>query len=103
MTHSRDNVIAAIRIAFPAAASTAILAVLDQYGTESYENDRERVQLAIIQLSGGVEGKLPELVRVAKTDYRDVLAWQQLGPLSDAEGQRLQEQARALLDKWGEK
>ena len=103
MTHARDNVIAAIQVAFPASVPAAILAVLDQYGTESYENERERVQLAIIELCGGSEDKLPALVRMAKTDYRDVLAWQQLGPLPEAEGKRLQDQARALLDQWGKK
>lgn len=91
MIHTRDDVLAAIRDAFPASVRAAILAVLDRYGTESYENERERVQLAIIALSGGIQEKLPELVKVAKTDYRDVLAWQQLGPLSEAEGKRLQD------------
>ena len=49
--------------------------LLEQYGTESYENEVERVRIAILKLS---EGSLEELARVvvqAKQDYRDVLAW----------------------------
>ncbi len=103
MTHTRDDVLAAVQAAFHAGDLATILAVLDLYGTESYERERERVQLAIVELSGGSKDKLLELVQTAKTDYRDVLAWQQLGPLSEAEGKKLQNEARALLEKWGKK
>jgi hypothetical protein len=52
-----------------------ILALLDAYGTETYERERERVQLAILKLSKGDREALIEYVRVAKRDYRNVLAW----------------------------
>jgi hypothetical protein len=103
MAHTRDDVLAAVHAAFPAGDRSTILGVLDLYGTESCERERERVQLAIVELSGGSKDKLLELVQTAKTDYRDVLAWQQLGPLPEAEGKRLQNDARALLEKWGRK
>jgi hypothetical protein len=103
MTHSRDDVLAAVEAAFHASNLMTILAILDLYGTETYERERERVQLAIIELSGGSQDKLLELVQTAKTDYRDVLAWQQLGPLSEAEGKKLRNEARALLEKRGRK
>jgi hypothetical protein len=51
-----------------------IMAVLNQYGG-SGEKGRTRVQLAILKLSEGRSEKLPELVRMAKRDYRDVLAY----------------------------
>lgn len=92
---------AAVQAAFHAGDPAAILAVLDLYGTEPCERERERVQLAIVELSAGSEDKLRELVQTAKSDYRDILAWQQLGPLSEAEGKKLQTKARALLEKWG--
>lgn len=42
----------------------------------SYEgNEPERVQMAILKLSGGDQEKLRHDIDVAKTDYRDVLAW----------------------------
>jgi len=61
------------------------------------------VQVAIVELSGGSKDKLMYLVQTAKKDYRDVLAWKQLGPLSKEEGQKLQNQARTLLERWGKK
>ena len=52
-----------------------ILNILDENGVESYERERIRVQLAIIKLSEGDRGQLEEYVSLAKTDYRDVLAY----------------------------
>jgi hypothetical protein len=103
MTHTRDDVLAAIRAAFQESDLAAVLAALDLYGAESYEPERERIQLAIIELSAGNKEMLPRYVQDAKTDYRDVLAWKQLGPLPEAEGKRLQDAARALIGRWGKK
>jgi len=75
MKPSREAVVAAARAAFPAVETTNVIDVLDLYGVEPHEVERERVQLAILALSAGNESKLLELVDVAKTDYRDVLAW----------------------------
>ena len=52
-----------------------ILNLIDQYGTEEHEKEIKRVQLAILKLSGGERSHLPKLVDIAKTDYRDVLAY----------------------------
>jgi hypothetical protein len=52
-----------------------VLELLDTYGVESYERERERVQLDILKLSAGSEEKVREYVGVAKRDYRDVLFW----------------------------
>lgn len=93
--------IAAARTAFGDDPLDDILAALDQYGAEKHEPERERVQLAIIALSSGDKDRLLRYVRDAKTDYRDILAAQQLGPLSEDEGRKLQDAARALIGKWG--
>ena len=45
-----------------------VLEFLDTYGVESYERERERVQLAILNLSKGDEEKLREFVAVAKRE-----------------------------------
>ena len=74
-SHSREKVVAAIRASFPRADYGAILALLDAYGVESYERERDRVQIAIVNLSEGDEAKLRYFVDVAKRDYRDVLFW----------------------------
>jgi hypothetical protein len=60
---------------FPEYPSADILMILDAYGAESYERERERVQLAIVKLSEGDVEKLREYTAAAKLDYRDVLFW----------------------------
>jgi hypothetical protein len=100
MKHTRDDVVNAVRAAFPEGDAATLLGILDCYGVEPYERERERVQLAIVALSEGSEDKLRYLVGVAKTDYRDVLYWQETGPLSAAEGRKLQQEVRRLLDGW---
>lgn len=103
MAHTREDVIDAVRAAFPHSDATSILAVLDLYGTESYERERARVQVAIVTLSEGNEDKLRYFVQTAKTDYRDILSWVETGPLSEAEGEKLRQAALQLLERWGKK
>jgi hypothetical protein len=52
-----------------------ILRILDEYGADSSEPGRARVHLAILKLSEGHKNQLPQLVSMAKRDYRDVLAY----------------------------
>ena len=75
MTHSRARVAAAVRASFPDTEPDAILALLDEYGVEAYQRERDRVQLAIVDLSEGDQAKLRYFLEVAKQDYRDVLFW----------------------------
>jgi hypothetical protein len=103
MTPTRGDVIAAVHARFPGRDAATVLAVLDTYGTEPSERERERVQLAIIALCEGSEEKLGYLVRTAKTDYRDILCWAQTGPLSESEGEKLRQAALALIERWGKK
>jgi hypothetical protein len=103
MPTKRDDVIAAIEIAFPGRDLPGLLAVVDRYGSEPHEPEAERVRLAIVELSQGDEQRLQSLVQAAKVDYRDVLAWKELGPISLAQGERLQHGARALIDSWGKR
>ena len=71
----RDEVVASIQATFPKERCPRVLELLDTYGVELYERERERVQLAILKLSDGNEEKVREFVAVAKRDYRDVLFW----------------------------
>jgi hypothetical protein len=52
-----------------------ICEALATYGVESYEQEPDRVRLAILKLSDGIEDKLLAMVAAAKQDYRDVLMW----------------------------
>ena len=62
---------------WPDADPEEIMSVLNEYGTESFERGRQRVHLAILKLSEGQRDELPKLVKMAKRDYRDVLAYAQ--------------------------
>ncbi|HME88743.1 MAG TPA: hypothetical protein VKE30_05980 [Chthoniobacterales bacterium] len=69
------RVLAVVQKTFPETSWSRLLELLDTYGVESSERERERVQLAILKLSEGDEEKLREFTAVAKRDYRDVLFW----------------------------
>lgn len=75
MHHSRQDVMTAVLKLFPNRSAKTVLELLDLYGVEEYERERERVQLAILTLSQGNEDKLLQFVEAAKQDYRDVLYW----------------------------
>lgn len=51
------------------------MALLNEYGTSRWETGQERVQLAILKLCKGDRDELPKLVRMAKVDWRDVIAY----------------------------
>ena len=103
MSSSRAELEAAVAAAFAPGDAPSVLALLDRYGTEPHERERERVQLAIVALSQGKPEKVADLVQTAKRDYRDVLCWAQAGPISEEELLRQQEMARQLIAKWGRK
>jgi hypothetical protein len=57
------------------ADQVAARALLRTFGTANGESEVERVQLAVIKLSGGALDELATMATAAKTDYRDVLMW----------------------------
>lgn len=81
----------------------AVLAVLDDYGTERAEPEVNRVKLAILQLSEGTMEKLLYWVKTAMVDYRAPLAAQQLGPRSPEEGARWEAMIKNVIAIWGDK
>ena len=52
----------------------AVLGVLNEHGTEKWERGLPRVYLVTLKLASGNLEKLKDAVRMAKSDYRDVLA-----------------------------
>jgi hypothetical protein len=121
MPKSRTKVIRKVRKIFPDQDAGLIMEILDQYGLESYETGRTRVQLAILKVfqegAADKEGsderleRLRRLVRVAKSDYRDVLAWAEypeeskkgfvgMKALSPQEAKELREQDREGYRRW---
>jgi hypothetical protein len=100
MADSRNTVLTALEEAFPRSDASELLEVLDRYGVETYEKERDRVHLAIIQLAAGEADWLTSFVQAAKVDYRDVLFWAAHGPLSPEEGAHLRDSLRRLLKRW---
>ena len=101
MPHSREEVVAVIQKTFPQGAHSRVLELLDSYGVESYERERERVQLAILKLSEGNEEKLREFVAVAKRDYRDVLFWAENPEKARLDAPEKRERIKKMFEKFG--
>ena len=101
MPESREKVVAAIRKTFAETSHSRVLELLDTYGVESYERERERVQLAILKLSEGNEEKLREFVAVAKRDYRDVLFWAENPEEAKLDTPEKRKRFREMLEKFG--
>jgi hypothetical protein len=103
ITHSREDVVAAARAAFPQVNQVSLLQSLDNYGFEPYERERERVQLAILKLSDGSEEKLREFIAVAKRDYRDVLLWAEYPEEARLDTPEKRQRIRNMFEKFGVK
>jgi len=78
-----------------------VLELLDSYGVEPDERERERVQLDILKLSGGSEEKVREYVAVAKRDYRDVLFWAEYPEESRLYTPDKRQRVRKMFEKFG--
>lgn len=68
-------VVAAVREKFPEDQVATVCALLAAYGERPHEREIERVQLDILKLASGRFDAIPELVRKARRDYRDILMW----------------------------
>lgn len=73
--YSKDLVVAKVKRYFPNEDEEKIIGILNLYGKETSEREWERVQIAILKLSDGNLEKLRKNVEIAKSDYRDVLAY----------------------------
>jgi hypothetical protein len=101
MPHSRDEVVAVVQKMFPESAHERLLELLATYGVESYERERERVQLAILKLSEGNVEKLREFVAVAKRDYRDVLFWAENPEEAKLDTPEKRERMKKMFEQFG--
>jgi hypothetical protein len=101
MPHTSDEVVAVVQKTFPERAHARVIELLDTYGVESYERERERVQLAILKLSEGNEEKLREFVAVAKRDYRDVLFWAEYPEESRLDTPEKKERIKKMFEQFG--
>jgi len=105
---TRAMVIARIARVFPDRDVDEILAILDRYGAGRREQERDRVQLAILKLCDEDGRDDPaSYVEMAKQDFRDVLAWAESPNLmrrtfikDPAKRARLKERDEAQYRKW---
>ena len=103
MTQPQSKVEQAVREAFPTADHEAIMALLNTYGTEPYERERERVQLTIVRICQGDASKLRAQVEMAKVDYRDILVFANRPLPTPEEAAADLAAAREVLRLWGKK
>ena len=106
---SEDDIRRVIRRDFPDVDAATVQAVLDEYGTEAWEGECARVQLAALKLAHGDLVELRRQIAVAKLDYRDVLApaeypaatrsWSMSG-MSDRERQRIHDIDWQQYERW---
>jgi hypothetical protein len=73
-TVTRSDVERIVRRDFPSEDCATVMALLDDYGAETHERERHRVQMAILKLAAGSVDELLIEIHRAKIDYRDVLA-----------------------------
>ncbi|MGA7631203.1 MAG: hypothetical protein WCB11_10570 [Terriglobales bacterium] len=71
---SPDDVERIVRRDFPEEQFARVMDLLNEYGTEKWERERFRVQLATLRMAHGSLETLRRYVGAAKQDYRDVLA-----------------------------
>lgn len=101
MSPSHDEVVATVEASFPKERWARLLELLDRYGAESHERERERVQLAVLKLSAGSEEKVREYMVVAKRDYRDVLFWAEYPEESRLDTPEKRLRVRKMFERFG--
>ncbi len=72
---TREDIERLVRRDYGHDSAPGVLKMLEEYGTEGWHREPERVRAAILKLSGGKLEKLRHNVETAKKDYRDVLAY----------------------------
>lgn len=72
-TVSRSDVERIVRRDFPPDRFDEVIAILDEYGTQDWQRERDRVQLAVLKLAAKSLESLRRHIEWAKADYRDVL------------------------------
>lgn len=75
MNFTREDVTKYAVKCFPTEDVFVVLNMLDEYGLQEYERERERVQMGILFLSKGSVDLLLHNIEQAKLDYRNILYW----------------------------
>lgn len=107
---SRTDVERIVRREFPADRQAEVLALLDEYGSESWNRAPDRVHLAALKLAGESVERLRAQIEGAKCDYRDVIGaaeypgymkrWTRIQRLSPEERERIIEADWRQYQEW---
>jgi hypothetical protein len=82
-----SDVVRIVQRDFPPEQHATVVALLDEYGRQSWHREIHRVQLAILKLSRGDVHEVGAYVEAANIDFRDVIAsaeyprWLRAGPV----------------------
>ena len=72
---AENDIIRIVQRDFPPKQFDAVMPILNEYGTEDWQRGVNRVRLAVLKLVGGDLQALRHEIDVARSDYRDVLAY----------------------------
>ena len=72
---TETDVIRIVHRDFPTKQFDAVMSILNEYGTEDWQRSVNRVRLAVLKLADGNLQALRREIDVARSDYRDVLAY----------------------------
>jgi hypothetical protein len=72
---TEKDVIRIVQRDFPTRQLDDVMSILNEYGTKDWQRGLDRVRLAVLKLAGGDFQALRREIDVAKSDYRDVLAY----------------------------
>jgi hypothetical protein len=72
---TENDVIRIVQRDFPTKQFDAVMSILNEYGTEDWQRGVNRVRLAVLKLASGDLLALRREIDVARSDYRDVLAY----------------------------
>jgi len=109
-TVTRDDVERIVRRDFAPHDVPAALALIAQYGVESYEREADRVQAAALKQARGDLNRLRQQIGSAKMDYRDLLAdaeypeatrvWSRIDRMTEAERRAIYDADWRQYDEW---
>jgi hypothetical protein len=72
---TENDVIRIVQRDFPTEQFDTVMSILGDYGAEDRQRSVNRVRLAVLKLASGDLQALRREIDVAKSDYRDVLAY----------------------------
>ena len=99
-----------VRRDFPPEQVDVVLTVLNEYGTEEWQRETDRVRLAVLKLANRDLQQLRDWIEQAKSDYRDVLApaeyplygkkWGRMDRLTEEEQKKIVNADWAQYERW---